>query len=492
MTDRLSLQALARIPDSVRKPAYPIAGIAPGIVHLGAGAFHRAHQAVYTDDVLNAAGGDWGITAVSMRRPDVAAGLRRQDGLYAIAEYDEAGQPSWRVIGAIREALVLTEAPADVAAAIGRAGTQVVTLTVTEKAYHRAAAAAGLDLGQADVKADLAAAHPCRTAVGALVAGLQRRRETGAGPLSVVCCDNLSHNGPVLRRLCGDFADAWRPGLAAWMDGHVSFPSTMVDRITPAATDDLRAAAREALGCIDQLPVGCEAFSQWVIEDDFAGPRPPWDLGGAQFVSEVEPFEVMKLRLLNASHSALAYLGLLAGKQYVAEAATVSEFRCFLLATMARELAPTVKGIPAAELRDYQSALLRRFSCPRPAHRLAQIAEDGSQKIPIRVLAPLREQLAADGPMDGLVLIVAAWLAFVERIARGGLPGPLKDPLADRLLRTSAAPRASDRALALGEVFGADLPQSPRFLDRLDYWRGRLEQDAVGPVMHSVVTGEGA
>jgi fructuronate reductase len=486
MTDRLSLQALARLPESVRKPVYPISAIAPGIVHLGAGAFHRAHQAVYTDDVLNAAGGDWGITAVSMRRLDVAEGLRQQDGLYAIAEYDAAGQPSWRVIGAIREALVLAEAPAEVAAAIGRARTQVVTLTVTEKAYHRAAAGAGLDLGQADVKADLAAAHPGRTAVGALVAGLQRRRETGGGPVSVVCCDNLSHNGLMLRRLCRDFADAWEPGLAAWIDGQVSFPSTMVDRITPAATDELLAAAREALGCVDKLAVGCEAFSQWVIEDDFAGARPPWDLGGAQFVSEVEPFEVMKLRLLNASHSALAYLGLLAGRDYVAEAATVPEFRRFLVATMARELAPTVKGIPAAELRDYQLSLIRRFSCPRPAHRLAQIAEDGSQKIPIRVLAPLREQLGADGPIDGLVLIVAAWLAFVERIARGGLPGPLKDPLADRLLTASAAPRASDRALALTEVFGVDLLANRQFLERLDRWQQRLASAGPEAILNEI------
>jgi fructuronate reductase len=328
--------------------------------------------------------------------------------------------------------------------------------------------------------------------VGALVAGLQRRRETGAGPLSVVCCDNLSHNGPMLRRLCRDFAEAWQPGLAAWIDGQVSFPSTMVDRITPAATDELRAAAREALGCVDQLAVGCEAFSQWVIEDDFAGARPPWDLGGAQFVSEVEPFEVMKLRLLNASHSALAYLGLLAGRNYVAEAATVPEFRRFLAATMARELAPTVKGIPATELRDYQLSLMRRFSCPRPAHRLAQIAEDGSQKIPIRVLAPLREQLGADGPIDGLVLIVAAWLAFVDAQAGGRIAGPLKDPLADRLLAGCGARQASARVHELVGVFGADLLQSRRFLDRLDYWRGRLERDAVGPVMHSVVTGERA
>jgi fructuronate reductase len=230
----------------------------------------------------------------------------------------------------------------------------------------------------------------------------------------VVCCDNLARNGPVLRGLCRDFAQAWRPGLAAWIDGHVSFPSTMVDRITPAATDELRSAARAALGCADALAVGCESFRQWVIEDDFAGARPPWDLGGAQFVSEVEPFEVMKLRLLNASHSALAYLGLLAGRQHVHEALENPDFRAFIAVTMERELAPTVAGIPAADLEAYRHALLQRFSCPRPAHRLAQIAEDGSQKMPIRVLAPLREQLAANGPTRRSVLIVAGWLAFVD------------------------------------------------------------------------------
>jgi fructuronate reductase len=478
MTGRLSLSRLAGLPADITKPAYDVSEVQPGIVHLGAGAFHRAHQAIYTDDLMCAQdpGGalDWGITAVSMRRPEVANALREQQGLYSVTEYDLEGRPALRVIGAIRESLVLAECPGAVAEAIARHETQVVSLTVTEKAYYRHHSGDGLDWTVAAVRDDLASPQPARTAIGALVAGLALRRQRNAGPLSVVCCDNLAENGAMLRQLCLDFAERWRPGLAAWIGDHVSFPSTMVDRITPAATPELIAATASALGCADAVPVACERFRQWVIEDDFAGSRPPWDHGGAQFVRDVRPFEDMKLRMLNASHSALAYLGLLAGREHVHEALAAPGFRAFIDATMRRELAPTVRGIAAAELAAYREALLRRFSSPRPAHHLAQIAEDGSQKLPIRVLAPLREQRTCGGESEGLVLIVAAWLSFVQRVAEGALPGPLKDPLADKLLAVVDTPKASACVQALDEVFGPELRADAGFLQRLDFWQQEL------------------
>ena len=484
---RLSLQTLAGLPSAVRKPGYDIDAVRPGIVHLGLGAFHRAHEAIYTEDLLDA-GSDasWGITAVSMRRPDVADALSRQQGLYTVTEYDPDGSVSVRVIAAIRETLVLATAPRAVAAAIARPATRVVSLTVTEKAYYRRGSEAALDLSAQSVREDLNAAWPGGTAIGALAAGLELRRGTDAGPLSVVCCDNLPHNGAVLRRLCLDFAAAWRPDLAAWIDGNVTFPSSMVDRITPATTPQLLAETAQVLGCEDLVPIACEAFRQWVIEDDFAAGRPPWDLGGAQFVSDVRPFEEMKLRMLNASHSALAYLGLLAGSEYVHEALALPELRAFVDATMEGELAPTVEGVPAADLEAYRRALLRRFGSPRPAHRLAQIAEDGSQKIPIRVLKPVRERMAAGGSSDGLVLIVAAWLTWQERVATGDLPGPLRDPLADRLLKAAQMPRVHDRVQALADVFGADLAADARFLERLDRWHRRLAAATPAEAVSSV------
>jgi len=486
MTGRsgLSLQKLAELPPAVRKPEYDIDAVRTGIVHLGLGAFHRAHEAIYTDDLLNAGEGPaWGIAAVSMRRPDVADALKKQQGLYSVTEFDPDGSVSVRVIAAIRETLVLATAAQEVAGAIARPATRVVSLTVTEKAYWRRGGDAALDLTAEPVREDVEAEWPSRTAVGALAAGLERRRREDAGPLTVVCCDNLPHNGAVLRRLCRDFAEAWRPGLAGWIDANVTFPSSMVDRITPATTPELIAETARALGCEDRVPIACESFRQWVVEDNFAAGRPPWDLGGAQFVADVRPFEEMKLRMLNASHSALAYLGQLAGCEYVHDALAQPEFRAFVDRTMAHELAPTVRGIPTADLETYRRALLRRFGSPRPAHRLAQIAEDGSQKIPIRVLKPLRERLAAGATCDGLVLIVAAWLTYHERVAACGLPGPLKDPLADRLLEAARTPLLRDRVRALEDVFGVALAGDNSFLDCLVTWHGRLAAAAPADVV---------
>lgn len=488
MPGRLGLRSLFGLPAGVGRPAYAVERIRTGIVHLGAGAFHRAHQAVYTDDLLNAGGNDdWGIAAVSMRRPEVADALVRQQGLYTVTEYAPDGAPRPRVIGAIREALVLAADPAAVAGAIAREQTRVVTLTVTEKAYYRRGDGAGLDRSAAPVQEDLQAREPRQTAVGALVAGLERRRAADGGSLSVVCCDNLPENGAVLRRLCLDFAAAWRPGLERWIEDRVRFPSSMVDRITPASTPELVAETAEALGCEDRIPIACEAFRQWVIEDDFANGRPPWDLGGAQFVDDVRPFEDMKLRMLNASHSALAYLGLLAGYRHVNEALAVPAFRAFVDHLMVRELAPTVRNMPESALRDYRVALLRRFASPRPAHRLAQIAEDGSQKIPIRILNPLREQHTAERPADGLVVVVAGWLAYHERVAAGELPGPLKDPLAARLLEVAAMTPASARVRALSDLFGASLAENRSFLECLDLWYQRLAVNGAEPTLLRLV-----
>ncbi len=487
MSRSLEPAALAGLPAEVRRPAYDFEAVRTGIVHLGAGAFHRAHQAVYTDDLLGAIGGDWGITAVSMRNPAVADGLRQQQGLYSLSEFDVEGRPDRRIIAAIREALVLAQAPQAVAAAIARTETHVVSLTVTEKAYYRQAGGHGLDRSQPQVQADLAAQWPEHTAIGALVAGLDCRRQAQAGPVTVLCCDNLADNGAIVRRLCSDFAQQWKPGLEEWIDANVSFPSTMVDRITPATTPEVLAETAVALGCEDAIPVIGEAFRQWVIEDAFAGPRPPWDQVGAQFVTDVRPFEEMKLRMLNASHSGLAYLGLLAGFAHVHEALAEPAFRRFIERTMAQELAPTVRGVSSAELERYRAALLQRFASPRPAHRLAQIAEDGSQKIPIRVLNPLRERRAAAAACDGLILIAAAWLKFVQAKSSGLISGELRDPMAEELLDGNAADKPSHFAQRLESVFGLTLLQDPVFLEGLDRWGNRLDSLPVPRVLEEAV-----
>ncbi|MBO0826281.1 MAG: mannitol dehydrogenase family protein, partial [Streptosporangiales bacterium] len=307
---RLSLRTLDRVPLDARPRVDPPARRV-GVVHLGVGAFHRAHQAVYTEDA-----GDWGICGVTQRSARVARRLLPQDGLYAVLTKGP-GAGDARVVGAVREVLVGPDDPASVVARIADPAVRVVTLTVTEKGYRRDPATGRLRRDDPEVAADLAGRTP-RTVVGQLVAGLDARRCTDAGPLTVVCCDNLPSNGPALRALVGDYVGD--DGLAAWIAGSVRFPATMVDRIVPATTDADRAEVTRLLGVVDDGAVVAEPFSQWVIEDDFAADRPAWEKAGAVLTADVAPYETVKLRMLNGAHSTLAYLGALAGHEHIADA----------------------------------------------------------------------------------------------------------------------------------------------------------------------------
>jgi fructuronate reductase len=312
----LSLTTLDHVAPGVARPAYDPRGVGIGIVHLGIGAFHRAHQAIYTDAALAKKGGAWGICGVSLRSPDVRDRMTPQDGLYTAVEKSPAGVQR-RIIGSVREVLFLSPERKRVDARLADRATQIVTLTVTEKGYCHDPATGRLNVDHPDIVHDLAHPHEPASVVGLLVSALETRRHDAAGPLTIVCCDNLPHNGRVLQGLVAAFAQARDGSLAEWIEKNTSFPSTMVDRIVPATTAGDIADNDAALGMHDAAPVVFEPFKQWVIEDEFVTPRPAWEVGGAELVADVAPFEAMKLRLLNASHSAFAYLGFLAGHEYI-------------------------------------------------------------------------------------------------------------------------------------------------------------------------------
>jgi len=459
---RLSLATLASLPPDVRRPAYDPAATRVGIVHFGPGAFHRAHQAAFIDDVLVREPG-WAIAAVSLNSTDVRDALTPQDGLYTLATLAE--RPSFRIIGAIREVL---HAPTDAARVMDRLtapGTRIVTSTVTEKGYCLAADGT-LDQDHPTIRRDLADPRHPTGLIGHLVEGLRRRRDAGLKPFTVVCCDNLPDNGRKVGRAVADFARRLDPGLADWIVGEAAFPCTMVDSITPATDDDLRDRVDTALGQHDAWPIQREPFTQWVVEDRFSAGRPDLAAAGVQLTRDVAAFDRAKLRLLNGPHSALAYLGLLLGHGTVADAMADPDLAAFVTRFATEDALPTVTPPDGFDLAAYVRGILDRFRNPGIRHLLSQIAWDGSQKIPVRILGTIADRLASGRDIARPCLILAAWFHVLRQRTRPGQP-PLVDPLAETLLDaargcTGAAMDDVARFLAVSAVFPAAMAADPR------------------------------
>jgi len=487
---RLDLAALADLPADMRPRVDP-RGLGVGIVHLGIGAFHRAHQAVYTEDAIAAAGGDWGICGVTERSPAVADALGPQDGLYTVAVRGADGERR-RVIPSVREVRWARADPEALTRRIADPATAIVTLTVTEKAYRLDPGTGRLRDGDPDLEADLRGGST-RTVVGQLVAGLARRRAHSGAPITVVCCDNLPSNGATLRDLVHDFARrrAPRDGLSAWLADHVRFPSTMVDRIVPATTAADRRALAAATGLADEGLVVTEPFSQWVIEDYFAGPRPAWERAGAIMTDRVWPYERIKLRMLNGSHSTLAYLGMLADHEFVADA-IASDGLCHVIAgLMAIDVAPTLRVPDGFDLLHYRDDLLRRFANRALRHRTAQIALDGSQKLPGRLLGTIRDRRAHGAEPALAALGVAAWMRVVSvRRSDSGRPLTIEDPLggeiAARVGSLHGPRQIVDALLAMREIFGADLAADRGLCDLLVDLVERLGRDGAEATARSL------
>ena len=423
---RLSQASLDSLPPQIRRPASRRSASTHGIAHFGIGAFHRAHQAVYTDD---ANGADpetcWTITGISLRSAGVRDQLAPQDGLFTVTETSDEAVHT-RVVGSVAEVIVARQDPARVIATLAAPETRIVTFTITEKGYYQRPDGM-LDITDPLVASDLAGNTPA-TVYGFLEAGLRARMDKGVCGLTLLCCDNLAQNGRKLESLTLAFLGQRDPALAAWCARTCSFPSSMVDRIVPATTAADLDAVERRIGCRDEAAVFAEPFSQWHIEDRFAGPRPRWEVGGAQFVSDVEPYETAKLRMLNGAHSALAYVGLAAGHEFVSDAIADPAILPLFERLMRKEAAGSFAAAEGQNLQHYADALLARFANSALAHRLAQIAMDGSQKIRPRWLETLAGHGNSDVDCHAILTALAAWVVHV----RADNPF-VDDPMADTL-----------------------------------------------------------
>jgi mannitol 2-dehydrogenase len=450
--------SLPLLPPSVSRPTYDRAQVRTSIVHVGVGAFHRAHQAMYIDRLLEQGQAqEWGICGVGVLPSDrrMAEVMAAQDGLYTLVVKHADGGLEARVVGSIVEYLFAPDDPEAVIEKMADERTRIVSLTVTEGGYHVSPVTGAFDPSGPDIAHDLQQGATPRTTFGLITEALRRRRERGSAPFTIASCDNIQHNGDVARRSFTAFAALQDPDLSAWMGREVSFPNSMVDRITPATTDEDRAEVAKRYGVDDRWPVVCEPFTQWVLEDRFGLGRPPVEDAGVQVVDDVEPYELMKLRLLNASHQALAYLGHLAGYRLVHDAAQDPLFRRFLLGYMQEEAMPTLRPVAGIDLRQYCQDVVERCSNPAIRDTLARLAFDGSERLPKWLIPVVQENLAAGGEIRRSALVVAAWARYAEGVDEQGRPIEVVDRRRDVLMANALRQREDPLAfLADRDLFG--------------------------------------
>ena len=455
------LTAKATLPDYDRNR------LIPRIVHLGFGAFHRAHQGVYTDILAAEHNSDWGYCEVNLIGGEQQiADLKQQDNLYTVAEMS-ADAWTARVVGVVKKALhAQVDGLESVLAAMCEPQVAIVSLTITEKGYCHSPATGQLMLDHPMIAADLQNPHQPKSAPGVLVEALARRKAAGLAAFTVMSCDNMPENGHVMRNVVTAYARAVDAELAAWIEQHVTFPSTMVDRIVPAVTADTLDKIENLTGVRDPAGVACEPFRQWVIEDNFVAGRPQWEKAGAELVSDVIPFEEMKLRMLNGSHSFLAYLGYLAGYQHINDCMGDENYRRAAHDLMLKEQAPTLK-VQNVDLARYADLLIERYTNPALRHRTWQIAMDGSQKLPQRMLDSVRWHLAHNSRFDLLALGVAGWMRYVGGVDEQGNAIEVNDPLLPVIQQAvqNSAEGASrvEALLAIEAIFGNELPQVALF-----------------------------
>ena len=471
---RLNRYHIDRLLAGVATPSYDYRSCGRGILHFGIGAFHRAHQAMYTDMAMGVNGGNWKIIGVSLRNPSVKKRLAPQDYLYTIAEIKEPS-PNYRLIGSVDEVIF---APADgdyILRCMADTNIRIISLTVTEKGYHQNPATHALQWEDPEICHDLEGGKIPQTAIGYLVKGLAARRKKGLAPFTIMSCDNLPENGDTLRKVVLEFASLINDKLTSWIEREVSFPCSMVDRIVPPTTEADISKAELYLGIRDEALIVSEPFCQWVIEDEFPEGRPAWDQVGVIFSSEVILFEKMKLRLLNGAHSTLAYLGYLAGKKTIVDCMQWPELKKLIQVLLVKEVSPTLSNLQGFNVADYIDALLQRFSNPGLNHSTWHIAMDGSQKIPQRLLHTIQEQLSFSGEsqIDILCLAVAGWMRYVCGKDELGVAINVEDPLVSLLtLQTESFATQPEvvvnNLLGIKEIFGSELPANLSFKTKVE------------------------
>ena len=463
---------LKRVPPGVPVPGYDRRALTSAIVHMSVGGFHRAHQAVYLDELLRRGEAEgWGICGVGLLPQDARMRdvLRAQDCLYTVVERSAAGDRP-RVIGSMREYLLAPDDPEAVVEKLASPTCRIATLTITEGGYFVNQGTGEFDQAHPDIQHDLATPHSPRSSFGILAEALDRRRARGLAPFTVQSCDNLQGNGDFARRMFLAFAELRDPALRAWVEQHGRFPNAMVDRIVPSTTDEHRALVRERFGVDDGWPVVCEPFMQWVVEDRFALGRPAWERVGAQLVSDVHPYELMKIRLLNAGHQALCYIGMLLGLRYTDETMADPDVRRLVETMMNDEVTPLLLPVPGIDLARYKQTLVERFGNPVLRDQLARIGTEASARIPKFVLPSILEVLSrGQGSLDALTFTVASWFRYLaaEHDERGQVL-PKSDPLLGELIRRARV-GGEDPAqlLAFHALFGERLAEAPVFVETL-------------------------
>jgi mannitol 2-dehydrogenase len=494
-TDTLEAIAAGGVP----VPTYDRSAVRTGIVHLGVGGFHRAHQAMYVDRLLEqGAGHEWGITGVGVLPGDarMAEVLGAQDGLYTLVVKHPDGRLEPRVVGSLVEFLHAPVSGGTVLERMTDPATRIVSLTVTEGGYHVHPVTGELDPTDPGLQHDLSLAGVAlpTTAFGYVVEALARRRAAGTPAFTVMSCDNIAHNGDVAKRMIAAFATLRDAELGAWIAAEVAFPNCMVDRITPVTTDADRAALAGDSGIEDGWPVVCEPFTQWALEDTFPTGRPALDDVGVQLVPDVTPYELMKLRLLNASHQALCYLGHLAGYGYAHEVCADPLFVDFLLGYMEHEGSPTLPPVPGIDLDAYRHQLIERFANPEVRDTLARLCAESSDRIPTWLVPVIRERLAAGGCVDRAALVVASWARYAEGVDESGAPIDVVDRRRDAVMARAAAQREDPLAFLRDPDLFGDLVDQPAFTSvyaealaslheigaraTLEAWRERVRSDA--------------
>jgi mannitol 2-dehydrogenase len=463
----LNNTTLGRFAPADTRLTYDRKALRHGIVHIGVGGFHRGHQAVYLDDLLGLGGStEWGLCGIGLLPQDrrMYETTVSQDCLYTVVERSSAGDVP-RIIGSMTGYLFAPDDPEAVLEKMASPDCRIVSMTITEGGYYVNSGTGQFDAVHPDIVRDLANPHKPACVFGFLAEALDRRRQRGLGPFTVMSCDNMQNNGDVMKKMFLAFVTLRDPSLASWLGEKGAFPNTMVDRITPATTDAHRAMVHEAFGIDDAWPVVCEPFRQWVIEDHFCAGRPAWEKVGAQITDNVLPYEKMKIRLLNASHQALCYIGMLLGYQYAHQTMQDARIQKLVRIMMDQEVTPLLAKVPGIDLEEYKNSLIERFGNPAIMDQLSRIGTEGSARIPKFVLLSVLDQVALGGPLKAGAFTVAAWFRYLTGKDDAGKDMPIIDPMKDEI--TARAKRGGSdptEMLSMHELFGDILPASPAFV----------------------------